>query len=163
MLKRIRFFITSWLLLCVFLISGCGTTQTTSQTKYSLSLEKTTYNLLDGEQAALRINFTADGKEADWALLTFESDNESVATVSEEGKITAVSEGTANVTVTHAEKSVTATVKVRMRFRDLVLSKEKLTLQRVHQDGRSERTVRNLRGVRHHNVGHRQPADTLNR
>ena len=107
MLKRIRFFITSWLLLCVFLISGCGTTQTTSQTKYSLSLEKTTYNLLDGEQAALRINFTADGKEADWALLTFESDNESVATVSGEGKITAVSEGTANVTVTHAEKSVT--------------------------------------------------------
>ena len=34
--------------------------------------------------------------------------------------------------------------------------------QRVHQDGRSEGAVGNLRGVRYHNVGHRQPADTLN-
>lgn len=33
--------------------------------------------------------------------------------------------------------------------------------QRVHQDGRSERAVGNLRGVRYHHVGHRQSADTL--
>ena len=33
--------------------------------------------------------------------------------------------------------------------------------QRVHQDGRSEGAVGNLRGVRYHNVRNRQSADTL--
>ncbi|MBO5412460.1 MAG: Ig-like domain-containing protein [Clostridia bacterium] len=72
----------------------------------------------------MQIEFTVDGRSADLGLLTFESDNESVATVNNQGTVTGVSAGTAHITIAYGEKSVKATINVTMRSRKLVLSRE---------------------------------------
>lgn len=62
-----------------------------------------------------QVTATADPADADDAdainkAITYASDNEAIATVAADGTITAVAEGTANITATSG--SFTATVKV---------------------------------------------------
>lgn len=62
-----------------------------------------------------QVTATADPADADDAAtvnaaITYKSDNEAIATVADDGTITAVAEGTANITATSG--SFTGTVKV---------------------------------------------------
>lgn len=142
MMKRIIKLIASCCLVCSFLMSGCGKTGDSSSsdssssshssasdssvmpTEYSLSLYKTSYSIVDGQEIALSLVFTVDGKAGDLTLLTYESSNNSVATVGTDGMVTGVSAGTANITASYGDQTVTATVTVKMRARNLVLSQE---------------------------------------
>lgn len=94
MFKRIQCFIVASCLFCSLLIGGCGKKSDASlsdssssfssssvQEKCSLSLFRSNYSVVDGQNVTLQIEFTVDGRSADLGLLTVESDNESVATV----------------------------------------------------------------------------------
>lgn len=70
-----------------------------------VSLDKTALTLKDGETAALTA--TVAPEDADNKNVTWSSDNTAVATV-ENGTVTAVKEGTANITVTTEDGNKTA-------------------------------------------------------
>ncbi|MBR2646660.1 MAG: Ig-like domain-containing protein [Clostridia bacterium] len=102
--------------------------ESVQEKEYALSLKKTLYKLEDGQTATLQLNFTVDGVEADWSLLTFSSSDDSVVTVSADGVMTGVAGGKANVTVTDGTNTVSATVNVVMRTYKIKLSTESLIL-----------------------------------
>lgn len=78
----------------------------------SVSLDKTTLGLTEGETA--RLTATVEPSNATNKSVTWSSDNESVATVDTSGNVTAVSAGTATITVTTDDggKTDTCTVTV---------------------------------------------------
>lgn len=142
MMKRIGYLMLSCCLLCTLFFSGCeqflnaykqmtGSSSASSsavQTEYALMLTKTNYEVIEAESVMLLLTFTANGKDADFSLLTFESDNENVATVDAEGKVTGISVGTAKITATYMDKKVEATVTVTMNPKRVVLSEDFLAL-----------------------------------
>lgn len=75
----------------------------------SISLNKTEFSMFDGDTATLKVNYnpstTTDDKTVTWS-----SSNTKVATVSKDGKITAIGEGTAIITAKVG--NFTATCKV---------------------------------------------------
>ena len=75
----------------------------------SVSLDKTTLGLTEGETA--RLTATVEPSNATNKSVTWSSDNESVATVTN-GVVTAVGAGTATITVTTVDQSKTATCEV---------------------------------------------------
>lgn len=75
----------------------------------NISLNKTELNITEGDSYNLIATITPS--EATNKTLTWSSDNEKVAKV-ENGKVIAISEGTANITVTTREGNHTATCKV---------------------------------------------------
>ena len=79
----------------------------------SVSLDKTSLGLTEGETAQLTA--TVEPEDASNKNVTWESSNTSVATVDANGEVTAVSAGTATITVTTVDggKTDTCTVTVR--------------------------------------------------
>ena len=98
------------------------------QGEYELTALKRIQYLEDGETQPLAIEFTVDGEEADWSFLTYVSNNESVATVDEDGNVTGVSSGIATVTISIGEISENITINVKMRKKTLQLSETKTVL-----------------------------------
>ena len=76
----------------------------------SVSLNKSELTLMTGKKETLKV--TVEPDEASDKTVTWESDNEDVATVSEDGEVTAVSVGSATITVTATDGSKTATCEV---------------------------------------------------
>lgn len=76
----------------------------------SVSLNKTELSLFTDKKETLIATITPD--EATVKTVTWESSNEAVATVSETGEVTAISVGTATITVTSADGNKTATCDV---------------------------------------------------
>ncbi len=83
-----------------------GGTDTPTPTPDSVSLNKTTLNLEVGGSETL------DATVVGGATATWSSSNPSVATVDQNGKVTAVAEGTATITVTVGTATATCTVTV---------------------------------------------------
>ncbi len=127
-------------ILCVFLVLtmtfvslfGCAPQETPEPqppaVEYNIKLRTRTYGLKDEERKKIDIVFTADGKSADWSLLTFESKDPSIAIIDEYGIITGISAGATTVTASIGDKKVTANVTVTMRLRRVVLSSTSLGL-----------------------------------
>lgn len=80
-----------------------------------VSLDKETMSLTEGSTGTLTATITPEN--ATNHNLTWTSDNEAVATVSQTGVVTAVAAGTANIKVTTAEGSKTATCAVTVTRR----------------------------------------------
>jgi uncharacterized protein YjdB len=96
----------------VQVIGGSVTVQggTSSESVSGVSLDKTSCSLTVGETGQLTA--TVQPVNASNKNVTWSSDNEAVATVDATGKVTAVSAGTANITVTTADGGFTATCAV---------------------------------------------------
>ena len=75
-----------------------------------VSVEIETVEIVEGETAAIVVTVTPE--DASVKDVTFSSSDETVATVDEEGNITAVAPGTARITVTTADGGKTATCEV---------------------------------------------------
>lgn len=73
------------------------------QVVYAVNYASTLVRLDKGQSTNPSLIFTADGVSADLSLLTFSSDDTSVATVNASGQITAVGAGYANVTASIGE------------------------------------------------------------
>ncbi|MBR1487676.1 MAG: Ig-like domain-containing protein [Bacteroidales bacterium] len=93
---------------------GLSHTVTVSQTGRiavtSITLDQTSLTLQEGESATLTATVKPDN--ATDKTVTWSSSNTSVATVDENGKVTAVKEGSAKITAKAGERSVTCTVTV---------------------------------------------------
>lgn len=72
----------------------------------SIALDKSSITLKPGESAALKITFAPQNTTQ--RFLTFSTDNKNVASIDSAGKITAVSKGTATITVLTQNKQVSA-------------------------------------------------------
>ncbi len=99
--------------------SATCTVKVTQSTMQSIALNKTTLTLRKGTSETLTATVTlSDGtKITDAGKMTWKSSNTSVATVDAAGKVTAVANGTAKITVTYKDaagntKSVECTIKV---------------------------------------------------
>ena len=78
----------------------------------SVSLDRTTLELMEGEEATLTATVKPD--DADDRSVTWSSDNPAVATV-KDGKVTAVAAGAANITVKTTDGAKTATCAVTVQ------------------------------------------------
>ena len=92
----------------------------------TLRLTKKTYDIENGQSVPLEIEFTADGEALDISLLYFQSSNESIVTVTNDGSITGVSDGKAYVTIVYGTKFAKATINVTKREYRLDVSQESL-------------------------------------
>ncbi len=110
--------------------SGGGNSVETSydESTVSLRLTKKAYNIENEQTVALEIEFTANGEEANPALLNFSSSDPTIATVSDDGVVTGVSGGKAYITVSYGTKTAKATINVTMREYRLDLSEESLLM-----------------------------------
>jgi len=87
---------------------SAGSSGNTADTAEGITLNNTSLTLEAGDTATLKATTTPSGLEVTW-----ESDDRSVAKVNDNGKVTAVSEGTAKITATTEEgDTATCTVKV---------------------------------------------------
>ena len=96
-----------------------------------VSLDKTELELIEGETAELVAIVTP--KDADNKNVTWSSSDESIATVDQNGKVTAVKEGVAIITVTTEDGDKTATCKVTVKKKvisvtDVILDETELEL-----------------------------------
>ena len=103
-----------------------GTSAETSydESTVSLRLTKKAYSIENEQTVALQIEFTANGEEANPAVLNFSSSDPTIATVSDDGVVTGVSGGKAYITVSYGAKTAKATINVTMREYRLDLSDE---------------------------------------
>lgn len=92
----------------------------------SIVLDKTELALLEGETAQL--SATPNPADAEFEGLVWSSDNESVATVSADGLVTAIGGGSATITVAVGEISAKATVTVTPLLRSITLDKTDIEL-----------------------------------
>ncbi len=76
----------------------------------SVSLDRETLNLTEGETATLKATVTPD--DATDKTVKWSSSDKSIATVSSSGKVTAVKAGTATITAKAGDKTATCTVTV---------------------------------------------------
>ena len=107
-----------------------GTSAETSydESTVSLRLTKKAYNIENEQTVALQIEFTANGEEANPAVLNFSSSDPTIATVSDDGVVTGVSGGKAYITVSYGAKTAKATINVTMRENRITISDESLLL-----------------------------------
>ena len=110
---------------------GQGQGQTTPQVVAvsSVSLDKTSLTLAEGESATLAATVKPDN--ATNKTVTWSSDNTSVATVDANGKVTAVAEGTATITAKAGDKTATCSVTVKkntVAVESITLDKSSLEL-----------------------------------
>lgn len=92
-------------------VATCTVTVATPVT--AVTLDKTTLSIKRGNTEILTA--TVEPEDASNKNVTWASDNEAVATVDENGLVTAVSAGTANITVTTVDGEKTATCVVTVR------------------------------------------------
>ena len=90
----------------------------------SVTLDKSSLELTEGETATLTATVKPDN--ATNKTVTWSSSNASIATVDQNGKVTAVAEGTATITAKAGEKTATCTVAVKKN----VVAVESITLDK---------------------------------
>lgn len=78
----------------------------------SVTLDTTSLTLKVGEEYSLKATAWSGDVEVDTATITWKSDNESVATVTSDGLVKAISVGTATVTASSGDVSATCSVSV---------------------------------------------------
>ena len=109
---------------CILLAAACNKTVTVPVSGVTLSPSSLT--LTEGEEATLTVTVRPDN--ADDRSVSWSSDNTAVATV-KDGKVTAVAEGTANITVTTTDGAKTATCAVTVNRK--VISVTSVSLDRT--------------------------------
>ena len=92
-----------------------------------LTLDRTSLDLCTGEKFRLSASFTPD--DAPTRNLAWSSSNDAVVSVSQDGEVTAVAEGTATVTVATEDGELMAECKVTVRIPVQSVSLDKTTLQ----------------------------------
>ncbi len=92
-----------------------------------IRLEETEMTIREGRSAMLTANVTAGGTHCVNELVTFTSGNEAVATVSEDGRVTAVGNGTAVITVKGIGSTAKATCTVTVPVIPTVRLPEEMT------------------------------------
>ena len=111
-MKKIKYLVTSLsLALVAGCLSGCSTPEEEPLAFESIKLEKESYTLTVGDFKTLVATVKAN-KETYEEKVTWSSSNESVCTVDENGKVTAVAVGTAVITAKIGDKNVTCTITV---------------------------------------------------
>lgn len=113
----------------------CVVTVTSETVEESIAIDKTELSLVAGESDTLVITISPAGTTA-----TYESSDESVATIDETGKVTAVAAGSATVKATLANGqsvSCTVTVEAAPEQETVSLSKDTMSLE----EGDSEKLV----------------------
>ena len=114
----------------------------------SVTLDKNELSLEKDESAVLTATVNPD--DATDKTVTWESDNEDVATVDENGKVTAVGGGTATITAKAGNKSATCEVTVTVPVTSVALDKNELSLEKgesavltasVNPDDATDKTV----------------------
>ncbi len=106
-MKRVLGIIVCIMLLVVFTLPASAIA--TIPVK-GIALDKSSISMLPGEMVTLKITLTPQNTTQ--KFLTFTTDNKNVASIDATGKITAVSKGTATITVTTSNKAVFAKCKV---------------------------------------------------
>ena len=91
----------------------------------SVSLNFSSVTLDEGESVILKA--TASPKDAT-ETVTWSSSNESIATVDQEGKVSAIKEGSADIVAKAGNQLATCTVRVLKKVTSISLDKESLTL-----------------------------------
>ncbi len=93
-----------------------------------VTLDKTELSLVKGESAELTA--VVEPEDATDKTVTWESSDEKVATVDENGKVTAVGGGKAVITVKAGDKSATCEVTVTVPVTSVTLDKNELSLEK---------------------------------
>lgn len=95
----------------------------------AIELNKTTASLWVGETDTLKVTYIPE--DSDQGDISWESSNKDVVTV-KDGKITAVSKGTADITATASKSGKTATCKVTVKqpYTGMTLSDDSITLDK---------------------------------
>jgi len=95
----------------------------------SISLNKETLELAKGQEETLVVSYnpvdTTDSKDVTWT-----SSDETVATVNENGTVTAVANGDAIITATCGDKKATCAVNVSTKLQSISLDKETMELNK---------------------------------
>ena len=119
----------------------CMVTVIATRPVQSISLNHKELTFENWDEQPLHVNF--DPTDATNQNVTWESDNESVATVSKSGMVTPVSNGTAKITATTQDGGKTATCKVTVEIPELTLSLDKteLTLTQTEEQQKLTATV----------------------
>lgn len=114
-MKKWRIGIVLLLAFVSVLVTACGDKKEVppeeAPTVYEVGLDKTALSLDEGQSDTLVATALADGEVVENPTLTWASSDETVATV-EGGVVTAVKEGTANITVTYEGQTAAAVVTV---------------------------------------------------
>lgn len=107
----------------------------------SISLNWSEYTIKDSKPLELIVNFNPTN--ATNKIVTWKSSNEAVATVDESGEVTAVGNGTANITATTEDGNFKATCQVTVEIPELTLSLDKteLTLTQTEEQQKLTATV----------------------
>lgn len=93
--------------------------------KFTLKASKITLNLNDSK----KIDVDIKPSTSDYELLTFKSDDFSIATVDSKGNVTAKKEGKTKVRVSYKDTEKTITIKVKnIKVKSVVLNKNKSTI-----------------------------------
>ena len=122
--------------------SGSGSkafTLTVTQPVTGVSLNETTLSLFTGQSETLTA--TVQPSDATTKAVTWSSNDETVATVDSNGKVTAVGAGEANITVTTEDGSHTGTCKVTVKARDISAAKVTLGASLAYNGGTQTQTV----------------------
>ena len=145
-LYRFRFWIVqSFPILILVMLSGCvkSPSEPASQEPASITLSTHTVVLTSIGQRLL-INATVldqDSKVIADATIFYRSGNVNIATVSDNGLVTAVSMGTTQITISSGYASATATVTVSQEAGSIVITPSSVTLERVGQTEQLEAVV----------------------
>ncbi len=123
------------------LTDDCMVTVIATRPVQSISLNHKELTFENWDEQPLHVNF--DPTDATNQNVTWESDNESVATVSKSGMVTPVSNGTAKITATTQDGGKTATCQVTVEIPELTLSLDKteLTLTQTEEQQKLTATV----------------------
>ena len=106
-MKRINLFTTPLLILVGWLLASCDKSSSTTPDEVSLKVETTKLELAVGETAQIKYTVTPSD-----ARLSCTSSRPDIATVSETGLVTAVSEGVAEILIQLADQRASVTVTV---------------------------------------------------
>ena len=100
---------------CVFGLVACKKDKTVAVTEVTISAK--TLSLTEGDSKQLTATVSPD--DATDKSVSWSSSNDAVATVSTNGTVTAIKEGTANITVTTTDGNKTATCEVTVTAKDV--------------------------------------------
>ena len=95
----------------------------------SVSIDKKTLELAVGEEAALVATLAPE--DASYKVVEWRSSDIYVATVDEEGKVTAVGAGTATITVTSRDNGMTASCEVTVQGKEVKVEKLEMSQEAV--------------------------------
>ena len=125
------------LVLFLALLSSCLKSPSEPVTQEPATINLSTYSVaLTAISQRIRIDATVldqNGRVVTDATIFFRSGNEKIAKVSDRGVVTAVSQGTTQITVTSGYATVTAAVSVMQQAASIEIMPDSLSLERVGQ------------------------------